>query len=71
MIRATSTVGALQSTSAILRLGKSLIPIVGREDEVLKEIYEYSIAAKLLDDLKRSENWFASLEVWRNGGNMD
>jgi L-arabinose isomerase len=64
MIRASGAVGALQSASAILRLGKSLIPIVGREDEVLKEIYEYSIAAKLLDDLKEAK---IGLLPWRYG----
>lgn len=64
MIRATSTVGALQSASAISRLGKNLIPIVGKEDDVLKDIYEYSIVAKLVDDFKEVK---IGLLPWRYG----
>jgi len=55
LVRATGAVGALQSASAMARLGRSLIPVVGtRDDErVLKEIHEYSMAAKVANELKR------------------
>jgi len=55
LVRATGTVGALQSASAMARLGRSLIPIAGTLDDerVLKQIREYSMAAKVANELKR------------------
>jgi len=64
LVRTTGTVGALQSASAMKRLGRSLIPIAGtRDDErVLKEIHEYSVAAKVTNELKRMK---VGLLPWR------
>lgn len=57
MIRATGTVGTLQTTGAIRRLGRDFVFVIGKEDdeEVLKDIYGYSVATKLADDLKRTK----------------
>jgi len=55
LVRATGAVGALQSASAMARLGRSLIPVAGTLDDerVLEQIHEYSMAAKVANELKR------------------
>jgi len=62
VIRGSGLIGALQMASAMKRLGISYIPVFGKLDEALGIINEYSIAAKVVEDLKRTK---LGLLPWR------
>lgn len=63
-IKTTSTVGALQFTHILKRSGRKVIVVVGGKEDTatIKEIYEYTKAAKVVKDLKRMK---IGLLPWR------
>ncbi len=62
IIRGSGPIGALQMSSALRRLGVSFVPVFGRGEPVLKDILEYSMAAKIMENLKQTR---IGLLPWR------